>query len=141
MDGSVALPLQESKSPTQSDRQLSLIHISIRDLNNRVTVADVVATTGLSLNEVTEELNSVASQSQATLEVTNVGEVFYYFPQNFAYAYYAQGFKKVLLNLLNTVFKAIFFLFRISFGVILLLSFLFIFGTILLFQTVIGRCV
>jgi hypothetical protein len=111
---------------------------AIRDLNNRVTVADVVATTGLSLNEVTEELNSVASQSQATLEVTNVGEVFYYFPQNFAYAYYAQGFKKVLLNLLNTVFKAIFFLFRISFGVILLLSFLFIFGTILLFQTVIG---
>ncbi len=111
---------------------------AIRDLNNRITVADVVATTGLSLNEVSEELNSVAAQSQATLEVTNVGEVFYYFPQNFAYAYYAHGFKKVLLNLWNSIFKAIFFLFRISFGVILLLSFLFIFGTILLFQTVIA---
>jgi hypothetical protein len=111
---------------------------AIRDLNNRVTVADVVATTGLSLDEVTEELNSVAAESQATLEVTNIGEVFYNFPQNFAVAYYAHGFKKILLNIWNSVFKVIFFAFRISFGVILLLSFLFIFGTILLFQTIIA---
>ncbi|MBS1956935.1 MAG: hypothetical protein JST89_22290 [Cyanobacteria bacterium SZAS-4] len=111
---------------------------AIKDLDNRVTVADVVATTGLSLNEVTEELNSVAAQSQATLDVTNVGEVFYNFPQNFAVAYYAQGAKRVLLTVWNTIFKALFFLFRISFGVTLLLSFLFIFGSILLVQTVIA---
>lgn len=111
---------------------------AIKDLDNRVTVADVVATTGLSLNEVTEELNSVAAQSQATLEVTNVGEVFYNFPPNFAMAYYAQGAKRVLLNVWNSIFHALFFLFRISFGITLLLSFLFIFGTILLVQTVIA---
>ncbi|MBI2809824.1 MAG: hypothetical protein HYX67_03190 [Candidatus Melainabacteria bacterium] len=111
---------------------------AIKDLDNRVTVADVVATTGLSLNEVTEELNSVAAESQATLDVTNVGEVFYNFPQNFAMAYYAQGVKRVLLNLCNSIFKAVFFLFRISFGVTLLLSFLFIFGSFLLVQTVIA---
>ncbi len=111
---------------------------AIKDLDNRVTVADVVATTGLSLNEVTEELNSVAAQSQATLEVTNVGEVFYNFPPNFAMAYYAQGAKRVLFNVWNSIFHALFFLFRISFGITLLLSFLFIFGTILLVQTVIA---
>ncbi len=111
---------------------------AIKDLDNRVTVADVVATTGLSLNEVTEELNSVAAESQATLDVTNVGEVFYNFPQNFAMAYYAQGVKRVLLNLWNSVFNVIFFLFRISFGITLLLSFLFVFGSILLFQTIIA---
>jgi len=111
---------------------------AIRDLDNRVTVADVVATTGLSLNEVTEELNSVAAQSQATLDVTNVGEVFYNFPHNFAMAYYAQGAKRILLDVWNSIFKVMFFIFRISFGITLLLSFLFIFGTILLVQTVIA---
>lgn len=111
---------------------------AIKDLSNRVTVADVVATTGLSLDQVTEELNSVAAQSQATLDVTNVGEVFYNFPPNFAMAYYAQGAKRALLNIWNGIFNALFFLFRISFGITLLLSFLFIFGTILLVQTVIA---
>jgi len=120
-----------------STRKRTIIK-AIRELNNRVTVADVVATTGLPLNEVTEELNSVAAQSQATLDVTDVGEVFYNFPPNFAMAYYAQGVKRVLLNAWNSIFKVLFFLFRISFGITLLLSFLFIFGTILLFQTVIA---
>lgn len=111
---------------------------AIRELNNRVTVADVVATTGLPLNEVAEELNSIVAQSQATLDVTNVGEVFYNFPPNFSMAYYAQGVKRILLVIWNQIFKVVFFLFRISFGVTLLLSFLFIFGTILLFQTVVA---
>ncbi|HEY9733018.1 MAG TPA: hypothetical protein V6C89_13960 [Drouetiella sp.] len=111
---------------------------AIKELSNRVTVADVVSTTGLSLNDVTEELNSVAAQSQATLEVTDVGEVFYNFPSNFAMAYYAQGAKRVLLNAWNGIFNVLFFLFRISFGITLLLSFLFIFGTILLVQTLIA---
>lgn len=130
-----ALLIRDAVSTSARKRQIIK---AIKDLDNRVTVADVVATTGLSLNEVTEELNSVAAQSQATLEVTNVGEVFYNFPPNFAMAYYAQGAKRVLLNVWNSIFHALFFLFRISFGITLLLSFLFIFGTILLVQTVIA---
>lgn len=125
------------KQVSNSARRRQIIK-AVRELDNRVTVPDVVAKTGLSFNEVTQELNTVAANSQANLDVTASGEVFYSFPQNFEVGYYAQGAKRRLLRVWKATFKSLYFIFRISFGITLISSFIFIFGTILLFQSLIA---
>ncbi|HEY9714306.1 MAG TPA: hypothetical protein V6C72_12625, partial [Chroococcales cyanobacterium] len=119
---------------TKSNRQKTIK--SIRDLNNRVSVADVVAKSGLSLSEASAELNAIAAQTRATLQVDNLGEIQYCFPNGFAYIYFAHGIRRALLSAWDKVFRIAFFVFRISFGLMLLFSLWCIFGTILLFQSI-----
>lgn len=92
---------------------------------------DVAATTGLALPMVISELNNIASETNAHLEVTESGNIAYSFPGNLQQAYAANAsrefFKavgRVIANVSIIVLRAfcafMFFLVRISFGIALI---------------------
>lgn len=99
---------------------------SIRDLGRRVTAADVAAKTGLPLNIATFELNTIAAETGGHLEVATTGDIAYKFPAGFQNAYLTKGIRRVFEQMGAAVFKVGFYLLRISFGVMLILSLLLI---------------
>ena len=114
-----------------------IIH-AISDLGKRVTVADVVAKTGMPLAEVSGELNMIASDTNANLEVAQDGEIYYCFSDHFSYTYFSKGLSRVVNQVGVHVFKAASFLFRLSFGLILLFSLICLFGIALIVQTLLA---
>lgn len=97
---------------------------AIRSLGLRVTAADVAAVTGMPLNAVIRELNKVAADTQAVLEVSNVGTIAYVFGSDPGAAYQAQGLRKAMLQLLAVARNVVFFVVRCSFGLLLIGSIL-----------------
>lgn len=114
-----------------------IIH-AISDLGKRVTVADVVAKTGMPLTEVSGELNLIASETNANLEVAQDGDIYYCFPDYLQYAYFTKGVSKVFNQFGQGTFKVAYFLFRLSFGLILLFSLICLFGIALIVQTLLA---
>ena len=87
----------------------------------------------LSLPVVVSQLNSIASETQAGLEVTDSGQLVYKFDANLDRAYLAQTYTSVTrrlfrivanitLAVLRILCTTLYFLLRISFGIILILS-------------------
>lgn len=111
---------------------------AIQKLGNRVTVADVVARSGYSLQESTVLLNEIASETSATLQVSADGRIQYCFQPNFQYLYFSRGTAKVLSLLRRTFGPVLFFLFKISFGVTLMLSVIIVFGIILILRSLLS---
>lgn len=99
---------------------------AINELGRRVTAADVASKTGLPILVATAELNKIAAETEGHLEVATTGDVAYKFSPAFQAAYLAQGFKKVLLDFGTKAFDVGYFLLRISFGVMLIVSFILI---------------
>jgi hypothetical protein len=99
---------------------------SIRDLGRRVTAADVATKTGLPLNIATYELNTIAAETGGHLEVATTGDIAYRFPAGFQNAYLTKGIRRVFEQVAAVAFKVGFYLLRISFGVMLILSLLMI---------------
>lgn len=108
---------------------------AISDLGNRVTVADVVAKTGLPLEEVSSLMNAIAAETDANLEVSGAGAIYYCFPSHLKYLYLKHGLEKALQLSAQKLFTVVFFLFRISFGLILIFSLICFFGIALIVQT------
>src|ERR1700733_5593208 len=98
---------------------------AIRALGNQVTVPDVVAKTGLSLYEASETMTTIASETEASLQVTASGDIVYRFPAHFYYLYFARGLERFFSKASRKLANAAFFLFKISFGLILLFSVIF----------------
>ena len=69
---------------------------AIRKLGLRVTAADVSATTGLALWEAIRELNKIAADSQAALQVSNAGTIAYQFRGDPETVYQAKGLQKAI---------------------------------------------
>jgi hypothetical protein len=111
---------------------------AIQKLGNRVTVADVVARSGYSLQESTILLNEIAAETSATLQVSADGRILYCFHPNFQYLYLSRGTAKVLSFLRRTFGPVLFFLFKISFGVTLMLSVIIVFGIILILRSLLS---
>ncbi len=97
---------------------------AINSLGRRVTVADVATKTGLPLLVVSKELNQVAAEASGQLEVATTGDIAYKFEPGFQAAYLAKGLKRVLQDFGQKAFQVSFFILRISFGVMLILSLL-----------------
>jgi len=97
---------------------------AINSLGRRVTVADVATKTGLPLLVVNKELNQVALEASGQLEVATTGDIAYKFAPGFQSAYLAKGLKRVLQDFGQKAFQIGFFILRISFGVMLILSLL-----------------
>jgi hypothetical protein len=104
---------------------------AINDLGRRVTAADVATKTGLPLHKATTELNQVASETRGHLQVSTAGDIAYTFDPGFETTYLAQGMRKFLQDAWDKIFKVVFFLVRISFGIGLILSFLIVIGLII----------
>jgi hypothetical protein len=98
---------------------------SVEQLGYRVTVGDVATQAGLELDVAQQELLALASDSGGHLRVAESGEIIYLFSQNFKQIlrnkYWQLHFKEIWKKIWN----ALFYLIRISFGVILIASVVF----------------
>jgi hypothetical protein len=103
----------------------------------RIVPVEVAADTGMALPAVMAELNTIASETNAHLEVTEAGNIAYLFQPNLTQAYTANASRqimrsigRVIANVSIIVLRAfcalMFFLVRISFGIALILGAVFI---------------
>ncbi|WP_041229722.1 hypothetical protein [Rippkaea orientalis] len=95
---------------------------SVEQLGYRVTVGDVAAQAGLELNLAQQGLLALASDAGGHLQVAESGDIVYLFPQNFRTILRNKYWKIRLQETWEKVWKVLFYLIRISFGVILIAS-------------------
>lgn len=108
---------------------------AINSTNRRVAIPDVVAQTGLPLGVVSSELNDLAYELGADLDVTESGQIYYQFPSNLRYRYYSNRFFAFTNKIWETIAPVLAFLFRISFGLMLLFSITLVFLVMLVLQS------
>jgi len=99
----------------------------------RIVPVEIAADTGLALPAVVSELNNIASETNAHLEVTESGNIAYKFSNNLQQQYVANASRQmfrsafrvvsnVSLIVMRAFVAAMFFLVRISFGLALVLG-------------------
>jgi flagellar basal body-associated protein FliL len=104
---------------------------SIEKLGYRVTVGDVAAKAGLEINTAQQGLLALAAEAGGHLQVADTGEIIYLFPQNFRSILLNKYWQLKVKEWLNKIWKAIFYVIRISFGIILIISILIMFLAIM----------
>ncbi|MBE9166494.1 hypothetical protein IQ238_02720 [Pleurocapsales cyanobacterium LEGE 06147] len=97
---------------------------AVEQLNYRVTVGDVAAQAGLEINTAQQGLLALASDAGGHLQVADTGEIVYLFPSNFRTILRNKYWKLRLQQWWEKVWKVLFYLIRISFGIILIASIL-----------------
>jgi hypothetical protein len=95
---------------------------AVEKLNYRVTVGDVAAQAGLSFATANSELMSLATSSGGHLQVAESGDIAYVFARNFRNILLNRSFKLQVQAWLKSVWKWVFYLIRISFGIVLIIS-------------------
>ncbi|MBC7999022.1 MAG: hypothetical protein IAF58_13825 [Leptolyngbya sp.] len=103
-------------------KEKEIVLKAVDSLGRRVTVADVATKTGLPVLVVQEELNKVAAETGGHMEVAKTGDVAYKFNPGFQTAYAAKGIARIFQVFGKKFFNIAFFLLRISFGIMLILS-------------------
>ncbi|MGB3767351.1 MAG: hypothetical protein WA947_12400 [Phormidesmis sp.] len=95
---------------------------AVETLDYRVTVGDVAAKAGLNVEVAQQGLLALASETQGHMQVSDSGEIAYEFPRNFRGVlrnkYWQLRFKAALSKIWNVLFYII----RISFGIVLMAS-------------------
>lgn len=126
----------ELLNPVHSPEKTKVLE-AIKVRGPRIVPVDVATDTGMALPAVMSELNTIASETNAHLEVTEQGNIAYLFQPNLEQAYTANAgrqmwlsIKRVIVNVSLIVLRAfcalMFFLVRISFGIALIVGFVFI---------------
>ncbi len=95
---------------------------SVEQLGYRVTVGDVAAKSGLNINLAQQGLLALASDVSGHLQVAESGDVIYLFPENFRTILRNKYWKLQLQETWNKIWKVLFYIIRISFGIILVAS-------------------
>ena len=95
---------------------------SIDNLDYRVTVGDVAAQTGLKLNIAQNGLLALAADANGNLQVAESGDIVYCFPENFRAVLRNKYWQLRLQQWWSKVWQVLFYLIRISFGIVLILS-------------------
>ncbi|MDZ4836608.1 MAG: hypothetical protein SGJ27_22755 [Candidatus Melainabacteria bacterium] len=95
---------------------------AIKKLNLRVTPTELAAESGLSINRASFWLNKIAGDTRGRLEVAADGTIFYTFAPDFTNAYLQRGIKKTGLIVGFAIFQVTYWLLRVSFGFVLVLS-------------------
>ncbi len=93
---------------------------SVEQLGYRVTVGDVAAQAGLEVNFAQQGLLTLASEAGGHLQVADSGDIIYLFPNNFRLILLSKFWRLRLQSWWEKIWKIIFYLIRISFGIILL---------------------
>lgn len=91
-------------------------------LGYRVTVGDVASQAGLNINLAEQGLLALASDAGGHLQVSESGEIAYLFPKNFRSILRNKFLQLQLQEWWAKVWRILFYLIRISFGIVLLLS-------------------
>lgn len=95
---------------------------AVERLDYRVTVGDIASQAGLNINTAQQGLLALASEAGGHLQVAESGEVVYLFPQNFRTVLRNKSLRLQLQEWWNKVWKVLFYLIRISFGIVLVAS-------------------
>lgn len=104
---------------------------AVERLNYRVTVGDVATQAGLDVNLAQQGLLALASEAGGHLQVAESGEVVYAFPKDFRSILRNKYFRMRLAEWWEKVWRVLFYLIRISFGIVLIVSIALIFLAIL----------
>ncbi len=112
---------------------------AVEQLGYRVTVGDVTTQAGLNINLAQQGLLTLATDAGGHLQVAESGEIVYLFPKNFRTILRNKFLRLRLQEWWKKVWRVLFYLIRISFGILLLASIALIFFTILLIITTINR--
>ncbi|UNU24183.1 hypothetical protein [Microcoleus vaginatus] len=103
---------------------------AVEQLGYRVTVGDVVAKAGLDVNFAQRELLTLASEAGGNLQVAESGDIAYLFPNNFRDILRNKFWRLQLQEWWQKIWRVLFYLIRISFGIVLVASILLIFVAI-----------
>jgi hypothetical protein len=103
------------------DSQFAVI-TAVEKLNYRVTVGDVSAQSGLNLNLAQKELLTLATNTSGNLQVSETGEIVYVFSPQLQQILRDRSFKLQVRVWLAVLWKWVFYLIRISFGILLVAS-------------------
>lgn len=108
------------------------IMTAVEQLDYRVTAGDVAARIGIDVRLAEHALLALASDTQGHLQVADTGDVVYLFPRSFRTILRNKYLRLRLQGWWNKLWRVLFYLIRISFGILLLLSILLIFAAILI---------
>ena len=97
---------------------------SIANLDYRVTVGDVATQAGLELNYTQQGLLALAGEAGGHLQVAESGDVVYLFPQNFRSILRNKYWQLRWQQTWSKIWRVLFYIIRISFGIILIASIL-----------------
>ncbi|ELS04360.1 hypothetical protein Xen7305DRAFT_00040910 [Xenococcus sp. PCC 7305] len=95
---------------------------SVDNLNYRVTVGDVAAQAGLNLNVAQNGLLALAADANGNLQVAESGDIVYCFPKNFRAVLRNKYWQLRWQQWWSKVWQVLFYLIRISFGIVLISS-------------------
>ncbi len=102
-------------------RSSEAIAQAVERLDYRGTVGDIAAQAGLDINFAQQGLLVLASQAGGHLQVAESGDIVYEFPRNFQQILRDKDFRSRLKHQWEKVWRVLFYLIRISFGVVLIL--------------------
>jgi hypothetical protein len=105
---------------------------AVERLGYRVTVGDVATQAGLDVNLAQQGLLALASDAGGHLQVAESGEVVYLFPRDFQAILRNKYFRLQLQEWWAKVWRVLFYLIRISFAIVLILSIVLIFVAIVI---------
>jgi hypothetical protein len=97
---------------------------SVEQLGYRVTVGDVAAQAGLEVNLAQQGLLALAADAGGHLQVAESGDIAYLFPKNFRAILRNKYWRLRLQEGWQKAWGVLFYLIRISFGIVLILSIL-----------------
>jgi hypothetical protein len=102
--------------------QTKTITQAVERLGYRVTVGDVAAEAGLPVLEAQQGVLALATAAQAHLQVAESGEIAYVFPKNLQAVLWSKSWQLRWQATWEKVWRVLFYLIRISFGILLILS-------------------
>ena len=95
---------------------------AVESLDYRVTVGDVATKAGLNVEVAQQGLLALASETQGHMQVSETGEIAYEFPKNFRGVLRNKYWQLRAQETLSKVWRALFYVIRISFGIMLMVS-------------------
>ncbi|UBF26627.1 hypothetical protein K9N68_01025 [Kovacikia minuta CCNUW1] len=105
---------------------------TVEHLGYRVTVGDVAAQAGLDVNQAQQGLLALASEAGGHLQVAESGDIVYLFPKNFRTVLRNKYWRLRLQDWWGKIWRVLFYLIRISFGIVLVISIALIYLAIIL---------
>ena len=95
---------------------------AVESLDYRVTVGDVATKAGLNVEVAQQGLLALASETQGHMQVSETGEIAYEFPRNFRGVLRNKYWQLRVQETLSKVWSVLFYVIRISFGIMLIVS-------------------
>ncbi|MCS6812365.1 MAG: hypothetical protein NZ772_02150 [Cyanobacteria bacterium] len=94
---------------------------AVEKLDYRVTIADVASAVGLRVDQAEKELQVLAAETGGIFQVAETGDLVYVFPKNFQAMLRAKYLRLRLMAAGKQAWRVVFYLIRLSVGIVLIL--------------------